>query len=142
MKGNERSLRLAEADGWEVHEVAKAPATNSPEDIRQSMDLLQQIHRDSLRSNEPVDLDRMEVFIASELEYAHYQRVKPMLAELRQLRVACSAHETSEPSWVAAADRLLERVAHASGIEAERRALIALMPSPEEPPGQETTTDA
>lgn len=48
MKGNEESLRLAEADGWEVHEVAKAPACrpNSPEDIRQSMDLLQHIHRD------------------------------------------------------------------------------------------------
>lgn len=34
----------------------------------------------------PVDLDRMEVFIASELEYEHYQRVKPMLAEIRELR--------------------------------------------------------
>lgn len=36
--------------------------------------------------NERVDLDQMEVFIASELEYAHYQRVKPMIAEIRQLR--------------------------------------------------------
>lgn len=44
MKGTEEALTLREDDGWEVHEVAKP---NSPEDIRQSMDLLQQIHRDS-----------------------------------------------------------------------------------------------
>lgn len=50
MKGNEQSLRLAESDGWEVHEVAKAPACrpNSLENIHRDMDLLQQIHRDSL----------------------------------------------------------------------------------------------
>lgn len=48
MKGNEQALTLSEADGWEVREVAKAPACrpNSPEDIRQSMNLLQHIHRD------------------------------------------------------------------------------------------------
>jgi len=44
-----KSLRLTEADGWVVHEVAKAQVyrPNSPEDIKQSMDLLQQIHRES-----------------------------------------------------------------------------------------------
>lgn len=41
----------AEVDGGEIHEGAKATACNSPEDIRQSMDLLQQIHRDSESSN-------------------------------------------------------------------------------------------
>lgn len=48
-KGNEKALTLLEADGWEVHEVVKAPvcSPNSPEDIRQSMDLLQQIHREA-----------------------------------------------------------------------------------------------
>lgn len=34
----------------------------------------------------PLDLDAMEVFIASELEQAHYARVKPMLEEIRLLR--------------------------------------------------------
>lgn len=41
--------------------------------------------------------------------------------------------ETTEQPWVAAADKLLEKIAHLPGIEAERRALIAAMPSPEEP---------
>jgi hypothetical protein len=49
LKGNEKALTLSEADGWEVHEVVKAPVyrANSPEDIKQSMDLLQQIHQES-----------------------------------------------------------------------------------------------
>lgn len=33
-----------------------------------------------------VDLDQMEVFIASELEPDQYQRVKPMITEIRRLR--------------------------------------------------------
>lgn len=42
-------MYLREADGWEVHEVAKAPLyrPNSPEDIKQSMDLLQRIATES-----------------------------------------------------------------------------------------------
>lgn len=50
-KGTEKALRLAEADGWEVHEVARAPTyrPNSLENIHRDMDLLQQIHRDSLQ---------------------------------------------------------------------------------------------
>lgn len=67
-KGNEKALRLAESDGWEVHEVAKAPSCrpNSPEDIRQSMELLQQIHRDSLPSNE-----RLMAKVRKAVEYAN-----------------------------------------------------------------------
>lgn len=43
---NKRVLRLSEADGWGVNEVSKAPVypPNSPQDIRQSMDLLREIH--------------------------------------------------------------------------------------------------
>lgn len=40
----------------------------------------------SVSEEQQVDLDQMEVFIASELEHAHYLRVKPMLAEIRRLR--------------------------------------------------------
>lgn len=57
-KGTEKALTLSEADGWEVHEVVKAPvcSPNSPEDIRQSMDLLQQIHREA-HGNETLPVD-------------------------------------------------------------------------------------
>ncbi len=43
---DERVLRLCEADGWVVNEAVKAPVypPNSPQDIRQSMDLLREIH--------------------------------------------------------------------------------------------------
>lgn len=41
---------------------------------------------DSPTAEQQVDLDQMEVFIASELEPDQYQRVKPMIAEIRRLR--------------------------------------------------------
>jgi len=40
-----------------------------------------------------------------------------------------TAPETPEQPWMAAADRLLERIGHVTGIEPERKALLAFMPS-------------
>lgn len=40
-----------------------------------------------------------------------------------------AAPETCEQPWMAAADRLLEKIGHVSGIEPERKALLAFMPS-------------
>lgn len=77
MKGNEESLRLAEADGWEVHEVAKAPVClpNSPEDIRQSMDLLQQIHREAHADEPSVEQFEVKMKAARESNGLHLLRV-------------------------------------------------------------------
>lgn len=47
----------------------------------------------------PIDLDRMEEFIASELEYAHYLRVKPLLAEIGKLRTRDAAATDLLRGW-------------------------------------------
>lgn len=79
-KGTEKALTLYEADGWEVHEVVKAPVCrpNSPEDIRQSMDLLQQIHREAPGN------ETREVQSLTPLEWQHLLKLKD--DEMAQLR--------------------------------------------------------
>jgi hypothetical protein len=54
-----------------------------------------------------------------------------LTALARYLRATQVSPETAEQPWMAAADRLLEKIGYVTGIEPERKALLAFMPTVE-----------